>query len=348
MHREITAKRIGALLVMLSQLTCQSASAQPTSADKASAQVLFDHGRKLLQEGNYAEACKRLEQSQAIDPGLGNLLYLADCYEHLDRTASAWALFVEAASRAGAAGETERASVARRRADTLKPRLSTLTLDVPQPHAAAGLELVRNGQPVASGLWGIAVPVDPGEHTVLARAPGRMTWSGTVHVSTNGASATTTIPLLQEAPEITATSASNVALVPGGAELPASAQKPLLAPAADSGSSAQSVMGIVLAGVGGAAIVAGAVFGARAIAKNNQAKAFCPDGGPRCKGPMGVELTEQADAAADAANFLMIGGAGVLLGGAILYLVAPSKPERPGLALAVSARSLELRLTESF
>lgn len=335
-------------LIVIAQLGFQhSAVAQPSVADKAAAQVLFDSGRKLLQEGNYAQACKRLEQSQAIEPGIGNLLYLADCYEHIDRTASAWALFIEAASRAAAVGESERARIGRRRADSLKESLSSLTLEVPQPHVLPGLEVARNGVQVPASLWGVSVPVDPGDYNIVARAPGRIVWSSSVHVGASAARASMTIPLLSEEPVSAAARPPAVetrVLAPANTlPLTAAGHAPL-----PTGGSFQRVLGASLAGVGGVAIIVGAVFGGRAIAKNDEAKRLCPDAGPICDDITGVELTRQADSAATAANVLMIGGAALFAGGAIVYLTSPTSSERSGLALALGASSLRLTLTERF
>ena len=60
-----------------------------SAADKAAAEGLFDQGRASMQEGDFAKACGLLERSQHIDPGVGTLLYLAECYEKSGRTASA-------------------------------------------------------------------------------------------------------------------------------------------------------------------------------------------------------------------------------------------------------------------
>ena len=61
------------------------------------AEVLFDQGRKLMGQQRYEEAAHKLEQSESLDPGVGTLLNLADCYVHLGRTASAWATYRSAA-----------------------------------------------------------------------------------------------------------------------------------------------------------------------------------------------------------------------------------------------------------
>src|SRR4030095_15910449 len=101
--------------------------ADASASDKASAEALFDEALRAMKEGKYAEACPKLENSQRIDPGVGTLLYLGECYEKIGRTASAWATFREAASQAEAGGQTKRAKAARERIAKLDSKLSYLT-----------------------------------------------------------------------------------------------------------------------------------------------------------------------------------------------------------------------------
>src|SRR5579883_3437679 len=96
--------------------------------DAAAAEQLFDEAKQLIASGHYAEACPKLEQSQKLDAGLGTQFHLADCFQHLGRTATAWALFREVASEARASGQTARGRVAKDRADALEPFLSKLAI----------------------------------------------------------------------------------------------------------------------------------------------------------------------------------------------------------------------------
>src|SRR5258706_6398517 len=103
-------------------------SAQGQARDPAGAEKLFAEARKLLDAGKYAEACQRLADSQKLDPGVGTLLNLAQCYEKMGRTATAWATYHEAAAAARANGQMYREQKAARAADGLVPNLSQLTL----------------------------------------------------------------------------------------------------------------------------------------------------------------------------------------------------------------------------
>lgn len=148
--------------------------------------------------GKYAEACPKFEASQQLDPGLGTMLNLAECYEKTGRTASAWAEYREAIPLARAAGSKARQDLAVERAQALEERLSTLTIRAMSGDAAdAQLEVRRDGVAVQPAELGSPIPVDPGEHLIEARAPGKAPWSSKVQVGPNAAKVSVEIPALQ-------------------------------------------------------------------------------------------------------------------------------------------------------
>src|SRR4051812_14842937 len=182
------------LALALVAAAAPAAVAQTNAQQKAVAEALFEEANKLMDEGQYGAACERFEQSQKADPGVGTLLNLGRCYALTGRLASAWAIYREAASAARASGQGERSRIAEENARELRPRLSELALLVPanQPR---GYELLMDGNLVSSVQFGLSVPVDAGQHTLLARAPGYEQWSSVVQIGGSAARKTVQIPV---------------------------------------------------------------------------------------------------------------------------------------------------------
>src|SRR6478736_3838224 len=173
------------------------AFAEASAGQKAAAESLFDDALKAMKSGHFSEACPKLEESERIDPAIGTLLYLGECYEKTGRTASAWATFREAASAAQAQGETERTRVAGARADRLQPSLSKLTLKVvPETAQLPTLRVTRDNVVVANTLFGVAIPVDPGKYHIVASADGYQSHEADIEVSANADSKALEIPAL--------------------------------------------------------------------------------------------------------------------------------------------------------
>ena len=64
--------------------------------EAATAQALFDQATALKANEDWAGACPKFESSYRLDPALGTLLNLANCFEKLGKIASAWARWEEA------------------------------------------------------------------------------------------------------------------------------------------------------------------------------------------------------------------------------------------------------------
>lgn len=325
--------RTVALLCSVGLLAPATLRAQTTASDKAAAEALFDQGKKALEAGNYAVACTKLEQSQHIDPAIGTLLYLAECYAKIGRTASAWATFRQGASEAQAAGEAERARLGNDEADKLQPKLSKLSIAVaPSNKSLTDFSILRGKEKVPRSLWGIEVPVDPGKISVVATAPGYRPWKKTVTVGPDAAHVAVSVPPLKT---LAAKSqpvppkpppAAHAAPAPAPAPVPAPAPAPMPTPLKDTGSngSTQRWIGLAVGGAGLIGIGIGSYFGLRAISKNNDAEKLCPSNNV-CSTQQGVTLTHDAKSAALASDIAFGAGAAALVGGVVLFLTAPSQ-----------------------
>jgi hypothetical protein len=154
--------------------------AAPARADTATAEAAYAQAKLLVAKGDYAAACPLFEASYKADPALGAQLNMADCHEHVGKTATAWAEFDDAANKAQRNAD-QRAAYARGRADALLPGLSHLTVK-PARAPPPGLVVTRDGTDVTV-LVGTAMPVDPGPHVIAATAPGYQPWTQTVQVA---------------------------------------------------------------------------------------------------------------------------------------------------------------------
>jgi serine/threonine-protein kinase len=178
------------------------AAAAPVHAQSTAAQaeVLFREGRNLMAAGKIAEACVALEQSQKLQPAVTTLLNLAGCREKLGQLATAWGLFLDAERQSRSAGDRETEQlhkVARERAARLEPRVSKLTLNVPDGSRIVGLEVLRDQESIPVVMWNRALPIDGGTYTITARAPGANEWSTHVTLGSEADTKTVDIPDLR-------------------------------------------------------------------------------------------------------------------------------------------------------
>lgn len=305
--------RLARALFFAAPIALGLAIAAPAGAqspeDRAAAQKMFDDAKPLMEAGQFAQACSLLEESQKLDPGMAAAFRLGECYEKAGRLASAWTTFVEVADAARNAAMTDRERVARERAAALKPRLSYLSIKVPEAVAATpGLTIQRDGTTIGRAQWGGAVPVDSGNHRILAEAPGKTTWSGDVEVKGEGANVEVNIHALVDA---AAPPRVGVAPPPGPGE-------------AGSSGGTQRTLGIILAGVGVAGVGAGVIVGLLAKSKYDDSADHCVEN--YCT-PEGITIRESARDQGTAATVVFAVGAAAAVGGGILWLTAPSTRE---------------------
>ncbi|HEX6276874.1 MAG TPA: tetratricopeptide repeat protein [Polyangiaceae bacterium] len=162
----------------------------------ALAETLYQQARDLMAEGRYDEACPKLEESQRLDPATGTLLNLASCHEHQGRLATAWFEYLDAVTLARRDGRPDRVAYAQGRLAELEPKLSRLTLVVPEAADYPGLELELDGTRIGKAARGVPAPVDPGAHVVEVRAPGRQSIKLSIEIGTVPEQKTLTIPEL--------------------------------------------------------------------------------------------------------------------------------------------------------
>jgi tetratricopeptide (TPR) repeat protein len=297
-----------------------SAFAEEAATTPSPARVLFKEARELVANGDYQAACPKFEQSLALETGLGTQFNLADCWEHIGRTASAQALFLGAAASAKAAGQAEREQVLRDRAAALEPRIARLVIEVSDPNPK--LVVKRGDLPLDSEAYGKAKAVDPGSYQITAKAPGKKTWQKQVEVAAGASVITVEVPVLQAEPK------AEVA-VAAPAEKPAPAQPKAPPPKQQHASSGPNwaLIGLGTAAVGGLAL--GSVMAVKYSNANSDAKATCPSN-QNCT-PQEIAFHDQrVEDAKVARNWSIVGfGVGAVgLGAAAALLFLPKNKDQ--------------------
>jgi len=258
-------------------LVCGVAYGQRSAPD---ARELFKQARALVSEGKYSEACPIFEKSQALENGIGTQFNLADCWEHLGRTASAHRLFLSVAEAASAKGESERAKVATERAVVLASKLSHL--QIRHDKVSGELRVFREKELVEQLDWNRPAPVDPGSYRVELVSDGEVTWQTKVDVPARSLTVLVTIPRPTGKSEPTELTSEPAAETQSGRSEPLKAPPsrirtqalpPEPPPVAEKKSSIWPPVAIV-AGIGG--IGAGTIFGLMYLSKNGNAKDVCP------------------------------------------------------------------------
>jgi len=293
---------------LLATLTGEASAEAPPEV-RATAEKLYQDAYALSLDGQHARACKLYEESDRLDPANGTKLELAKCYEKTKRPASAWALYVMVADGDKMTGKNwAREAQARSRARALEATLPRLVLVVPQgARSQPGLRITRDGVPVGEALWGTAMPVDLGKHSIRASVPDNLVWEGEWLVSRMGETVTVTIP------EVSAFREGEMGDARGRGSAPIAA--------------------LTLAGVGIAGLVVGGVCGGLAFSKWGEVEDMAQE---QCHDPGGLSgcTPAVADKGAEASRYATASTAGFVVGGvglaagAVLWLVT-SKGKRP-------------------
>lgn len=301
------------------------------------ADALFNAGRSLLEAGEYVDACPKFAEAQALAPGLGVTLYLADCYERLGRTASAMLEFKRAEQIALTRGD-KRGAVAHGRAVSLEGHVPQLTLVVTDAARAQGITVKRDGELVSESQWDVPLPIDPGEHEIVVSAPAKAERRSTVTLAPLKGTVTLNVERLEDRTAASALSR------PATADLLLPASQP---------TSTQKTVAFVVGGVGILGVGLGSVLGVLASSKLNQSNAGPCDASNHCS-PEGLNLRDDADHFANASSGVFVGAGVAIASGLVLYLTAPkpsqTKEAKEGLAVSplFSSQGVGLNVRSAF
>lgn len=152
------------------------AHAQISDADRNAARDLYIEGVGLQKAGKYSEALDRFQRSLAVFPTAPTTAFhMAQCKEALGQLVEAAEQLRLIANTPLPPNSSEAFNQAKADAavelQNLEPRIPKLKINV-LPAGVQGLTVTIDGAQVPTALVGVARPINPGSHRVVANAPG--------------------------------------------------------------------------------------------------------------------------------------------------------------------------------
>ena len=337
------ARAPAALLIAAAASAWGAPAFAQTARDPAAAEALFNTAKELLKAGDWATGCAKLRASMELDPAVGTQLKIAKCHEHDGKLALAWYAYQRALQLNRE--KLDQTEARRRELDAftaaqiaaLEPRVPKLRVTVASP--PPGLKLLRDGAEIPTAALGDALPIDAGDHEIVAEAPG---FERERRMATATEGKVTEIAITLRADAAAATPAPPPVIPPPPvapaaiARAPSSARPARVAPdrggAAASAGSTQRTAGLVVGGAGIVSLAVAGVFGLQALGKVSDSDAYCGvnGAGPNDCTQDGVTLREEAGTR-QTIGFVLLGvGAAAVTGGVVLYVTAPSAAKASG------------------
>lgn len=272
------------------------APAPDPNSPAVEAERLFIEAKRLMAESRVIEACHAFEESQRLDPAVGTQFNIADCYERQGSLATAYKQFSDLRDVLARVGD-DRAPQAGARAQALEARLPRVTIRIPWEKSVGGLLVTRDDETVDRARFGVPEPVNPGVHKIRVQASNKKPFEITVQ-ATEGKTDVVDVPAL------------------------ADVEKQVVI--RNTGFSQRNI-GLVVGGVGLAAIGTSVALGLVAKSNYDSAVEGCTDLGDRWQCPPGNKSGDAsaAQSMGTAATIVgAIGGAAVVAGG-VLWFLAP-------------------------
>lgn len=160
-----------------------------TDQEKAGARALAEQAVEAFNDGQYERAIDLFRRAETLVHSPGHWLYMGRAYAKLGRLVLAQEALLKAAREPlnDSSPDAFRIAVADASSEleALKPRIAkvTVTLSGVEPSNAS---VTVDGAQVPSALIGVPMPVDPGERTFEASAPGMISQSQSLTISEGG------------------------------------------------------------------------------------------------------------------------------------------------------------------
>ncbi len=344
MNRRISASIASALLLacMAPDAFAQPRPAQGTAVDATrltAAQQRMERGLGLFDRNDFTAALTEFRASLELYPSPNTRLYVGLCLLRLGHLADAHAelfrTYNEARDRAVTdPNYTDARDVSQHELEQLRPRLAELVLRAPS--LPAGVNITANETEILPAMVGIALPFDPGELVVTARAPGFREFRRTVRLSAG--TATEVSVALERDPNASTQTATAPRTTtdphpiegPRGVEDVRPIEQTRVSAATGGG---VRTAGFVVGGVGLASLAGFAAFGLLAGSTYNDLVTECS---PRCNTSAQRERIDQGQSYQLLSTVALgVGGALTLAGVLMIALGGPHVEDAPRAGLRV-------------
>lgn len=318
---------------------------EPSTENRALAEILFREAKALSDKQQFDVACPKFQESHRLDPKPGTILNLAVCHEKQGKVATAWLDYIEAASFAARAGQKDREQFAKDQAAKLEKLLPHIIVKIPK--VTPGLVVKLDAAVLAEAAWGNPTPVNPGAHTLEAKAAGYKPWSTTVAIEKMPGDVETVIPELEkdatqpedkpiepplDKPVDKPTDKPIEGTLPGGAAIEPEKPKPPPVPPPPPPPPAPNTplwVGLASGGIGIAGMILGPIYGQRTFDFRDAGNAECRfiAGASYCT-KKGLDLHVQAEtSAAISTAAFVVGGVGLTAGAVLVILGLRNKAQ---------------------
>jgi len=280
------------------------------AGEKERARDLFVKGAEAVEAGRPAEGLPLLLEAESLFHAPTHLLYIARAQAATGKLIDARSTYEKLATEKlppkASKPFQEAQATAKAELPKITDRIPKLVVRV-EP-AAAGLDVTLDGATLPRAL-GEPIEIDPGAHTVVARAPGYL-----------DATVTVTAPEARET--VVSVKLSPVAK---GQDAPSTPTEP-----DEPGPDGMRIASITLMAVGGAGLVAGGALGIVSLLKTSDANDKFETCGLPCKSEID-DLDSEAATLGTASIIGLAAGGAVLGTGLVLYFVgdggAPEPPQ---------------------
>ena len=187
-----------ALPVLSVALRSPSALAQDKT-ELSKARALFQRAVELEQAGNYTTALETFRDVGQVRMTPQVRFHIASCEEKLGRLVTALGGYQLAFADADSVGEDFRSEVDRA---IVRLQAGIPKLVIVRGTGAEAAEIQLDGVALGASSVGVPVPLDPGPHSVNAKAPGALPFSRTVTIAENEQKSVEVVLTLEPEPEL--------------------------------------------------------------------------------------------------------------------------------------------------